>query len=166
MSFWRNNDVVYKLWGYISNNDVIYKLWGYISFTTRLRPSMSVRPSVPHVVSALWLVAYFMDDIQPRRGRCVPYHFQVNRSKVKVTRFVRIFAVGDLGLRGGGGGGCGVSACCYDVGWKNHWSSAGITRNVSLVYSWIFQKHSTLLIMKFYYLNWRNVVYKEQSYSG
>ena len=41
-----------------------------------------------------------------------------------------------------------------------------ITRNVSLVYSWIFQKHSTLLIMKFYYLNWRNMVYKEQSYSG
>ena len=41
-----------------------------------------------------------------------------------------------------------------------------ITRNVSLVYSWIFQKLSTLFIMKFYYLNWRNMVYKEQSYSG
>ena len=38
-----------------------------------------------------------------------------------------------------------------------------ITRNVSLVYSWIFQKHS---IMKFYYLNWRNMAYKGQSYNG
>ena len=43
-------------------------------------------------------IAYFMDyihvvQIQTRRGGCAMYHFQVNRSKVKVIQVIQIFAV-------------------------------------------------------------------------
>ena len=38
----------------------------------------------------------YVTQMQPMRGRCVLYHFQVNRSKVKVTWVVWIFAFTDL----------------------------------------------------------------------
>ena len=43
-------------------------------------------------------VAYFMDfinvaQIQPMKGRCVTHHFSVNRSKVKITQAIQIFAI-------------------------------------------------------------------------
>ena len=41
---------------------------------------------------------HIYDTIQPMRGRRVAYHFQVNRSKVKVTLVVHIFAVGAGGI--------------------------------------------------------------------
>ena len=48
-------------------------------------------------------IAYFMDysyasQIQPMRGWCVMYYFQVNRSKVNVTQVVWIFAVRAEGI--------------------------------------------------------------------
>ena len=40
----------------------------------------------------------YVSPIQPIREWCVMYHFQVNRSNIKVTRVTRIFAVGVGGI--------------------------------------------------------------------
>ena len=39
----------------------------------------------------LWIVYIYVTQIQSIRGRCVMYHFHVNRSKVKVTRVIQFF---------------------------------------------------------------------------
>ena len=68
---------------------------GYIGFTPSVR--LSVRPICRVRSEALCLFHGFylyVAQIQPMRVRCIAYYFQVNRSKVKVTRVIRIFTVG------------------------------------------------------------------------
>ena len=55
----------------------------------------------PFVFKVIWLwnclfygLYSHVAQIQPWRGRCVMYHFQANKSMVKVIQVVQIFAVG------------------------------------------------------------------------
>ena len=80
---------------------------GYISFTLSVRSACGVRSVAPCLFH--WLYSH-VAQIHPTRGWCVTYHFQVNRSKVKVTWVIRIFVVG--------GGSLGILV--------DHWSAISV----------------------------------------
>ena len=96
--------VVFSTWLYPSHNEVV----GGILFHS-VRPS--VRTSVHLSIHPAWCVCSvagclfhglysYVTQIQHMRGQCFTYHFQAIRSKVSVTRVVRMFVVGARGMLG------------------------------------------------------------------
>ena len=76
-------------WWYYYNEVV----GGYVGFTLSVRPSVHPSCRVRFVAHCLYQGIYsYVALIQPMIVRCVAYHFQVNRSKVKVTQVVWIFS--------------------------------------------------------------------------
>ena len=68
---------------------------GYIGFMPSI--CLSVHPAccIRSVAHCLFHGLYsYVAQIHPRSERCVAYHLQVNRSKVRVTWVIQIFEVG------------------------------------------------------------------------
>ena len=74
--------------------EVVAWVDGYIGFTLSVCPSVPPTSRVRSVARCLFHGLYsYVAQIQPMRRQCVSYHFQVNKSKVKVTRVICIFEI-------------------------------------------------------------------------